>query len=465
MNITSCGTSIETLQNVLRDVNPLGLSSKEKEMASKAGQQLSKRRGIFLNLGLFQFLSFVRRGIFYTFMTIYLYDLVQSVTLTALLGSLNAVGSALGQNLLWGRIADRYRLTAKLVVMGETIAAMMYLIVFLVHKSLVDSQANFGAGLSLIIGLSVLEFFWSMSDVGWAALLTKVTTSKTRGGVVGTLHFVALLGRMIGINFAGFLFDGGQGFRQGTIFYIVIGMLLTGTLIMWVTSRSVRRSESREETVVEPTNTAREVQPKPNSRIYNWFLVSLIIIVIGTACVSQVFLLFMKVPTAIGGLNLSDEEISLILTAWTLGGMFMSLSSGWLADRIGRIKVLLVGMVLAAVTSLLYGLATEFWSLAVFYAVNGVSFWAIQTVGFAFAGDLIPEEQRGRLFSRYNAVMALSWGPAGLLVGGPLADLQVRSGWSELTAYLNTFYVSAVIVAVGTVVFAVKVARQKKKMR
>jgi len=432
-------------------------------LANNTKQQPSKRHGIFLNLGLFQFLSFVRRGIFYTFMTIYLYDLVQSVTLTALLGSLNAVGSALGQNLLWGRIADRYRLTAKLVVMGETIAAMMYLIVFLVHKSLVDSQANFAAGLSLIIGLSVLEFFWSMSDVGWAALLTKVTTSGTRGRIVGILNFVALLGRTIGIAFSGFLYDNGQGFRQGTIFYIVIGMLLTGSLIMWATSRSVRKFESREMTLVQARNNTRDASQKSTSTIYNWFLLSLIIIVIGAACVSQVFLLFMGIPSRSGGLNLNDEEIGGVLIAWTLGGMLMSLSSGWVADRIGRVKVLLSGMVLAAVTPLLYGLAIDFWSLAVFYGINGVSFWAIQTVGFAFAGDLIPEERRGRLFGRYNAVMALSWGPAGLLVGGPLADVQVKMGWSELTAYLNTFYLSAAIVAVGTLVFAFRVARQKKK--
>lgn len=437
---------------------------KEKEMVEYTAKRSSRKHGIFLNLGLFQFLSFVRRGTFYTFMTIYLYDLVQSVTLTALLGSLNAMGSALGQNLLWGRIADRYKLTARLVVVGETIAAMMYMIVFFVHKSLIDSQADFAAGMSLIIGLSVLEFFWSMSDVGWAALLTKVTTSSTRGRIVGILNFVALLGRTIGIAFSGFLYNGGQGFRQGTIFYIVIGMLLAGTLIMWITSRSVTSPEISETTSDQSKDDASSnVSRKSNNKIYNWFLLSLIIIVIGAACISQVFLLFMGIPATFGGLNLNDEEIGAVLIAWTLGGMLVSLSSGWLADRIGRVKVLLVGMILAAITPLLYGLATTFWSLAVFYGINGVSFWAIQTVGFAFAGDLIPQERRGRLFGRYNAVMALSWGPAGLLVGGPLADLQIRSGWSELTAYLNTFYLSAAIVAAGTLVFALKVARQKKK--
>jgi MFS family permease len=102
--------------------------------------------------------------------------------------------------------------------------------------------------------------------------------------------------------------------------------------------------------------------------------------------------------------------------------------------------------------------------MALIYGLNGVAFWTIQTAGFAFAGDIIPENRRGRLLSRYNTVLALSWGPAGLLIGGPLADLQTnRLGISAHTAYINTFYVSSIIVAIGTLLFAVKVARFEAK--
>ncbi|MGB9777817.1 MAG: MFS transporter [Candidatus Bathyarchaeales archaeon] len=208
------------------------------------------RKYVFFNLGLFQFLCFVRRGIFYTFMINYLFDLMQTVTSTTLLGTLNMVSSALGQNLLWGKISDRYRLRAKLIIAGESIAAFTYLIVFLIHKSLLNVQANFAAGASLIVGLSFLEFFWSMSDVGWAALLTDITTTRTRGGIVGTLNFVASLGRMIGISFAGFLYNNGEGFRQGTIFYIVIAMLLASATIMWITSMFTEKANVKTKEVI-----------------------------------------------------------------------------------------------------------------------------------------------------------------------------------------------------------------------
>jgi MFS family permease len=423
-------------------------------------QQQPTQKSIFLNLSLFQFLSFVRRGVFYTFMINYLFDLMQTVTLTTLLGTLNMMASALGQNLLWGKISDRYGLRAKLIIAGESIAAATYFVVFLIHKHFLEAQANFTAGLSLILGLSFLEFFWSMSDVGWAALLTDVTTSRTRGGIVGTLNFIASLGRMIGIVFAGFLYNNGEGFRQGTIFYVVIAMLFTSATIMGITSRSAKTSEVKtEKTVV--SNTLEKTLARDNEETYKWFLTSLTMIVIGAACISQVFLIFIKLPE---GLNVSDSEQSLILTVWTLGGMSTSLLSGWFADKIGRIRVILVGLSLAILTPFLYGLAHDVLTMSLIYGLNGVAFWTMQTVGFAFAGDIIPEDKRGRLFSRYNTVMALSWGPAGLLVGGPLADIQTQLfGLSRYTAYVNTFYASSIIVALGTMLFVSKVARHKAK--
>jgi MFS family permease len=187
----------------------------------------------------------------------------------------------------------------------------------------------------------------------------------------------------------------------------------------------------------------------------------MIMIVLGAACINQIFLLFIKLPQ---GLNFTDTQMSLVLSAWTVGGMIASLAAGRLSDKFGRIKILLFGLSLAAITPLLYPLASNASLMALVYGLNGISFWTVQTVGLVFAGDLIPRERRGRLLSRFNTVLALSWGPAGFLIGGPLADLQVSLyGRSPYTAYINVFYVSSTIVLIGTILFALKVARPRSK--
>ncbi|MEM2105715.1 MAG: MFS transporter [Candidatus Bathyarchaeia archaeon] len=198
---------------------------------------------------------------------------------------------------------------------------------------------------------------------------------------------------------------------------------------------------------------------KESEKTYNWFLISLIIIVLGAASINQIFLLFIDLPE---GLNASDAEMSIILSAWTVGGMLASVVSGGLADKIGRSKVLFVGLILAAITPLFYSVPLNVPLMALTYGLNGVAFWTLYTVGFAFAGDIIPEHKRGRLLSRYNTVMALSWGPAGFLVGGPIADVQIEVfGLPRHAAYVNAFYMSSIIVVLGMIIFAIKVARRK----
>ena len=417
-------------------------------------------RNVFFNLSVFQFLTFVRRGVFYTFMINYLYTLMQSATLTAALGTLNMVASALGQNLLWGRISDRYKLRTKLIMTGESIAGFAYIIVFIIHKSLIQTGDHFLAGLAIIFGLSILEFFWSMSDVGWATLLTDVTTPRTRGRIIGALNFIASLGRMVGILFAGFLYADGEGFKNGTIFYIVTILLFIGAAMMALMSRhTAMKSATQKNLSVKEKEEHKGKLTDENEKTYSWFLAFLIIIVLGAASINQIFLLFIKLTE---GLNASDPEMSLILGTWTIGGMIASIVLGRLADKVGRNKVMFLGLILAAITPLLYGVALTVPLMALIYGLNGVSFWTIQTVGFAIAGDMISEHKRGRLLSRYNAVMAIGWGPAGFLVGGPLADIQVKIlGLPAYTGYLNTFFTSSIIVILGTILFAVKVAKMK----
>lgn len=422
-------------------------------------------KGAFFGLGSFQFLSFMRRGIFYSFMYIYLFSLLGKVTTAAGLGTFTMLTSATGQNLLWGRISDRYRLRLKLVIVGELIAGFTYIIVFLAHRSLLDGGRSFDAGLAVISGLSLLEFFWSMSDVGWAALLTDVTTPRTRGGLIGAFNFLASIGRMTGVLIAGFLYGGGSGFKEGTIFYVVVTMLFIGAAIMWQASKSIEkqtrqaRNPHKEREKAEPTLDLKRSIQFSNENMFFWFLVSLTIVVLGAASINQIFLFFLQLKD---GLAASDVEVSLIVAAGTVGGMTASVVLGKLSDRIGRVKVILSGLIVIAILTPLYGFVPNVGLMAIIYGLNGLSFMTIRTVGFAFAGDIIPEHKRGRLLSRYNTVMALSWGPAGFLIGGPFADFQTEIlKIPTREAYINAFFVSSLLVFMGMSLFFVKIRKEK----
>lgn len=431
--------------------------------------KLNVAKPALLGLWSFQFLAFMRRGVFYSFMYLYLFSLMGNVTSTAALGALTMLLSATGQNLLWGRISDRYRLRTQLIVVGEAVAGLAYLMVFLVHRQFIEGGSNIAAGLAIIVGLATLEFFWSMSDVGWAALITDITTPQTRGSFVGTLNFAKSIGRLTGIVIAGFLYEGGLGFRQGTIFYVVAIMLFLGASIMRVASKSIKPSAStskarcmaeRRHGNIGPKNLERKAAKHEKEQTFRWFLIALTIVVLGGTSVNQIFTIFLNLNE---GLNASDVEISFILSAWTVGGMAASLVAGRLADKLGRTAVILAGLLMAAGTPLFYGAASNVGLMALIYGINGSAFMTIHTAGFALAGDMIPEYKRGRLLSRYNAVMALSWGPAGLLIGAPFADVQI--GVFQVPrheAYINAFVASSLLILVGATVFFMKVRKRHR---
>ncbi|HKZ94682.1 MAG TPA: MFS transporter [Candidatus Bathyarchaeia archaeon] len=419
-------------------------------------------RQTLLGMWSFQFLTMMRRGVFYSFMYIYLFSLLGNVTSTAALGTLTMLMSAIGQNALWGRISDRQRMRAQLVVIGEATAGLTYIAVFFLHKYYIDARLDLAAGFSLVIGLAILEFFWSMSDVGWASLVTDITTPATRGSFVGGINFIMSIGRMTGIILAGSLYADGLGFRQGTIFYIVSVMLFIGAFIMWLVAKNIKPApETRSTDSTQESDSAKDARSrnKPqNEKAFRWFLVALTIVVLGVASTGQVFPLFLKLNQ---GLHATDLEVSFILSAWTLGGMLASIIAGRMADVTGRTSVILTGLLIAAATPLFYGLVPNVVVIGIVYGINGIAFMTLQTAGFALAGDIIPEHRRGRLLSRYNTVMALSWGPAGLLIGGPLADIQ--TGILNVpvhAAYVNAFLASSLLVLAGTFVFFVKVRRQ-----
>jgi len=267
---------------------------------------------------------------------------------------------------------------------------------------------------------------------------------------------------MTGVLIAGFLYGGGSGFKEGTIFYVVVTMLFIGASIMWQASKSIkkqtRQSWNPHKEKAEPTLYQKRSIQSSNERTFFWFLVSLTIVVLGAASINQIFLFFLQLEE---GLAASDVEVSLIVAAWTVGGMTASVVLGKLSDRIGRVKVIMSGLILATIIPLFYGFVPNVGLMAIIYGLNGLSFMTIRTVGFAFTGDIIPEHKRGRLLSRYNTVMALSWGPAGFLIGGPFADFQTEIlKISTREAYINAFFVSSLLVFLGMSLFFVKTRKK-----
>jgi predicted MFS family arabinose efflux permease len=194
-------------------------------------------RKIFFNISSFQILTMFRRGLFYSYLSIYLrFYLGLSVTETTLFATLPMICNVVFQNLVWGRVSDRWQLRRSMIIVGEVLAAVITFFVWYVHTLPASKHT---AGFVIIIGLTVVEVFWSMSNLAWSALLSDFYPEKERAGMQGKMQSMGAAGRFVGVWIGGLLYDGlraefdGWGFAHGWLFFIACGAMLVSTIPMF----------------------------------------------------------------------------------------------------------------------------------------------------------------------------------------------------------------------------------------
>ena len=420
---------------------------------------INLNKKITFSLSSFQFMAMARRGLFYTFLALYLRVVLGlSVTGTTLLASLSMIANSVSQTFLWGRISDKYQARASLIVIGETIAAFGYVLVYLLHIYLLNTIGPVAAGYGIIAGLSFLEFFWSMSNVGWSALISDLTTSKERSKLMSVISSVGGVGRVVGITVSGFLYDfGGEagGFKSGILFFFASGIMLASALLIWITMRTSEKTRRKSVRIGENAPKQGSFLPKSySSKMFYWFLISIFIVGLGSFSILQILVFYVELDSPIGA---TPSDIAMIRNSASIATIVASLLAGPLADKIGRKNTLGLGFALTVITPLLYTLAQNVTQMIVINSLSGVSMAFINVVGYLVAADLIPAEHRGKLFGQYNAITSISFGIAGTCVGGPIADYLIGVGLTQAAAYVSTFEAASVISLIGTIVYLLKV--------
>ncbi|MCW5873490.1 MAG: MFS transporter [Anaerolineales bacterium] len=150
--------------------------------------------------------------------------------------------------------------------------------------------------------------------------------------------------------------------------------------------------------------------------------------------------------------NVGATQAGLVLGMFSVSGLLGSMVGGALTDRIGRKKLIIVGLVCSALTTLALGLVNEMRWLYVVALVSGLFGELAGPAHQAMIADILPEKQRQEGFGILRVVNNLTWivGPS---IGGLLA------GWS----FLYLFISDAVISCIVAVLFFFYIAETKPK--
>ena len=396
-----------------------------------------------------------RRGLFYAYLSVYLrYHLGLSVTGTTLFATLPMLANIASQNLIWGRLSDRYQRRKTLIIAGEVLGAVGTVVVWFAHTQTAIPRVS---GYVLIAGLTAVELFWSMSNIAWSALIADIYPSQDRGTVQGRLTSVGGLGRMAGIWIGGLLYDGnghffpGWGFERGALFFVAAGVMLVSTIpMMGMPEGGIRRGR----------------RPQPNNAdgnagsLFHWFALFLIAMALINFGRNSVVVIQSQYLFLDEGFAVSSRTLGLIFNTESIALITAGLLAGAILARTGNGVGILVGTALSLCYLLIFAMTD---SLALIFGgslLKGAAEALILSASYALAANMMPPIKRARWFGLFNATYFLSWGLAGTLIAGPLVDLLIGYGSDPGTAYRISYLTAFGLTLSGAILLTVLIWRR-----
>ncbi|HWJ75418.1 MAG TPA: MFS transporter [Kaistia sp.] len=143
-------------------------------------------------------------------------------------------------------------------------------------------------------------------------------------------------------------------------------------------------------------------------------------------------------PTILGLWQMTHGAAGLLTTVALVASAVGGWVGGFLADRLGRIRLLRATILGLASATALCGLAADFDQLFLARILQGFSFGAEWTIAAVFIAETASPDSRGRMVGAVQSGWAIGWGLAGAISLVALAVLPPDLGWRA------TFFVGIV---------------------
>ncbi|HEX8800117.1 MAG TPA: DHA2 family efflux MFS transporter permease subunit [Terriglobales bacterium] len=146
---------------------------------------------------------------------------------------------------------------------------------------------------------------------------------------------------------------------------------------------------------------------------YNPWLIGVVVALAAFMEVLDTSIANVALPYIGGGLGVSNDDSTWVLTSYLVSNAIVLPISGWLAVTFGRKRFFMACLAIFTLSSLLCGMATTFPLLLLFRGVQGAGGGGLQPMAQAILADTFPPEKRGLAFALYGitAVVAPTVGP------------------------------------------------------
>src|SRR5271166_1890331 len=126
-------------------------------------------------------------------------------------------------------------------------------------------------------------------------------------------------------------------------------------------------------------------------------------------------------PYIAGGMGVSEDEASWVVTTYLVANAIILTASSYLARRLGRKPFFLISLGLFTLSSLLCGFAPNLNALLLFRILQGVGGGGMVPVAQSILADAFPPAKRGQAFAVFGVAVVVA-PVVGPTLGGWLSD-------------------------------------------
>ena len=302
--------------------------------------------------------------------------------------------------------------------------------------------ANSNNLIAMISGYLLIQISASIAQAGQQGLIPDLVSENKRGIASGLKGFMDLAGAMLGFAILGqFLGSDKTLMALGTIAAILVSVYLLAVLLT-PEDRPNRELKPKRETI-SLSQLFRLDLTEHNA--FERLLIARFLFLFGVYAIGRFLLLFVAARLRLDP-NQAVALAGTLLAGLALVTILASPLTGWLADRIGRVPLMLVGAVLGSLGAFLLVWANSAGLIFLFGSLLSLGSAAFGSGSWALLADLVPKDESARFFGLANFSTAGPAAVVGLL--GPAIDSVERV--SPGNGYSILFIISALAFIAST---------------
>jgi MFS family permease len=315
----------------------------------------------------------------------------------------------------------------------------------------------------IMLGYLAIQVSASIAQAGQQGLIPDLVSEKRRGLASGMKGFMDLTGAMLGFVILGQLLGSGGALPA---IGMIGGFLVTAYLLAILLTPEDKLNTGK--AVKANTPSLAKIFRLDLSRQSDFIhlIVARFLFLLGIYGTGR-FLLFFVADRLGLSENQAAQQAGTLLAGLALITILASPFTGWLADRIGRVPLMIAGAILSAVSALLLVRAGSASQILLFGGLMSLGSAAFAGGSWALLADLVPKEESARYFGLANFSTAGSAAVAGLF--GPVIDGVDRvypgMGFSVLFMLASIAFLASAIPLRGSLKKYGETDENKRKVR